>query len=156
VSHENRPLGRTGSDGRLLVPDLMPYTDNQIAIDPSSLPADMRLERTSLAVVPMAGAGVVAGFRIERYRAATLVVHGPDGKPVAAGTPVRLATAGADSAAVSVVGYDGVVFLDRLEDSNTVLVGEGAKACTVHFDYQPGTAGQLPEFGPLRCTPVKE
>jgi len=153
VFHENRLLGRTGHDGRLLVPDLMPYTNNQIAIDASSLPADMRIERTALAVVPMAGAGVVAGFRVERYRAATLIVHGADGKPVAVGTPVRLAGA---PAAVSVVGYDGVVFLDNLKDSNDVRVGEGAAACTLHFDYQPGTAGQLPEIGPLRCTPSKE
>lgn len=153
VFQENRALGRTGSDGRLLVPDLMPYTNNQIAIDPSNLPADMRLERTSLAVVPLAGAGVVAGFRVERYRGATLIVHGLDGKPVAPGTPVRLA---GPSNAASVVGYDGVVFLDGLGDSNDVIVGEGAGACTVHFTYQPGAAGQLPEIGPLTCTPNKE
>ena len=153
VSQENRALGRTGSDGRLLVPDLMPYTNNQIAIDASNLPADMRLERTSLSVVPQAGAGVVAGFRVERYRAATLTVVGADGKPVAVGTPVRLASA---PELASIVGYDGVVFLDKLKDANDIVVGEGAKACTLHFDYQPGPAGQLPEIGPLRCTPVKE
>ena len=157
VAHENRLLGRTGSDGRLLVPDLMPYTSNRIAIDAGDLPADMRIERTALAVVPLAGAGVVAGFRVERYLAATLIVHGPDGKPVAAGTPVRLAHGGpAAGDAISVVGYDGVVFLDQLKASNEVLVGEGAAACTLHVDYQPGTAGQLPEIGPLRCAPLKE
>jgi outer membrane usher protein len=153
VSHENRLLGRTGSDGRLLVPDLMPYTNNQIAIDTTGLPADLRIERTTLTVVPMAGAGVVAGFRVERYRAATLTVHGADGKPVAAGTPVRFLGA---PAIVSVVGYDGVVFLEKLKDGNDILVGEGAAACTLHFDYQPGTAGQLPGIGPLRCMPSKE
>jgi len=157
VSHENRLLGRTGDDGRLLVPDLMPYTTNRIAIDPSNLPADMRLERTALEVVPMAGAGVVAGFRVERYRAATVIVHGADGKPVAVGTPVRLLAkaAGADGT-LSVVGYDGVVFLDNLQDANDIVVGEGARACTLHVDYQPGVGGQLPVIGPLRCLPNKE
>lgn len=154
VIHENRALGKTGADGRLLVPDLMPYTTNRIAIDPSNLPADMRLERTALSVVPQAGAGVLAGFRIERYRAASVIVHGADGKPVAPGLPVRLAGAVAEIA--SIVGYDGVVFLDGLKESNEIMVGEGAGLCTLRFDYQPGTEGQLPVIGPLRCTPVKE
>ena len=155
VFHENRELGKTGADGRLLVPDLMPYTVNQIAIDPANLAADMRLERTALSVVPLAGAGVVAGFRIERYRAATVIVHGTDGKPVAPGTPVRLLGAPA-TAAGSVVGYDGVVFLDDLKQSNDIVVGEGDAACTLHVDYQPGAEGQLPTIGPLRCMPAKE
>jgi outer membrane usher protein len=154
VSHENRPLGRTGGDGRLLVPDLMPYTGNRIAIDAGNLPADMRIERTILSVVPLAGAGVVAGFKVERYRAATVIVHEPDGKAVAVGTPVRLLNVPA--APLSVVGYDGVVFLDGLQDNNDVVVGEGAGACTLHVTYQPGTAGQLPVIGPLRCLPAKE
>ena len=152
VFHENRAIGRTGPDGRLLVPDLMPYTGNQIAIDVGNLPADMRLERTALSVVPLAGAGVVAGFPMERYRAATVIVHGANGQPVAVGTPVRLLGAGG----ASVVGYDGVVFLDGLHDNNEVVVGEGTAACTLHFAYQPGAAGQLPVIGPLRCTPTKE
>jgi outer membrane usher protein len=153
VFHENRPIGRTGSDGRLLVPDLMPYAGNQIAIDAASLPADVRIERTALTVVPLGGAGVVAGFPVERYRAATVIVHGADGKPLAVGTPVRLAGA---PAAGSVVGYDGVVFVDGLEQANDIVVGQGAAACTLHFTYQPGAAGQLPVIGPLRCAPTKE
>jgi len=158
VFHENRSIGHTGADGRLLVADLMPYTSNRIAIDATNLPADMRLERTALAVVPLAGAGVVAGFPVERYRAATVIVHGADGKPLAAGTPVRLA--GAPGNPLLLVGYDGVLFVDGLKESmnetNELLVGEGAAACTLRFAYQPGTEGQLPVIGPLRCAPKEE
>jgi outer membrane usher protein len=155
VFNENRAIGHTGADGRLLVADLMPYTTNRIAIDPTNLPADMRLERTALAVVPLAGAGVVAGFPVERYRAATVIVHGADGKPLAAGTPVRLT--GAPGNPLLLVGYDGVLFVDGLKqtmnETNELVVGEGAAACTLRFAYQPGAEGQLPVIGPLRCAP---
>lgn len=152
VFHENRPIGKTGGDGRLLVPDLMPYSSNQIAIDSSALAADMRLERTALSVVPLAGAGVVAAFHVERYRAATLIVQDAKGVPVAPGTPVRLRASGT----TSVAGYDGVVFVDGLKENNELVVGEGAGACVLHFAYQPGADGQLPVIGPLRCTPTKD
>jgi len=151
VSHENRPIGRTGKDGRLLVTDLVPYTANLIAIDATDLPVDTRLESTSLQVVPQAGAGVVAAFKVERYRAATVIVHGLDGKPLAAGTPVRQA-----GGTGSLVGYDGVVFLDNLQEQNEIVLGQGVAACTLRFAYQPGAGGELPVIGPLRCMPHKD
>lgn len=155
VYQENRVIGRTGADGRLLVSDLMPYSSNMIAIDTSNLPADARLDRSSLDVVPQSGAGVLVPFRVERYRAATVIVQDADGKPLAVGTPARLAGASGDPAS-TVVGYDGVVFLDGLRQSNDLVLGEGAAACTLHFDYQPGADGQLPVIGPLRCPVRKE
>ena len=155
VYHENRVIGRTGADGRLLVADLMPYSNNTIAIDTSNLPADTRLDRSSLNVVPQSGAGVLVPFRVERYRAATVIVQDVEGKPLAVGTPARLLGASGDSAS-TVVGYDGVVFLDGLGQANDLVLGEGASACTLHFEYQPGADGQLPVIGPLRCSPRKE
>ncbi len=152
VMHENRQIGRTGADGRLLVPDLMPYAGNQIAIDPSSLPADARIETTRLEVVPQAGAGLVAAFRIERFRAATVIVRGADGLPPAPGTPV----ARAGGKPPTVVGYDGVVFLDGLDADNEIAVGQGAGACVLRFAWRAGADGELPTIGPLRCAPDKQ
>ena len=152
VMHENRQIGRTGAGGRLLVPDLMPYAGNRIAIDPSELPADARIEATELEVVPQAGAGLVAAFRIERYRAATVIVQGADGKPPPPGTPV-VRTGGKPP---TVVGYDGVVFLDGLDKDNEIVVGQGAGACTLRFAWRAGADGQLPTIGPLRCAPAQQ
>jgi len=149
VMHENREIGRTGADGRLLVPDLMPYAGNQIAIDPSNLPADARIASTVLVVVPQEGAGVVAAFRVERYRAATVIVQGADGNPLAPGTPVTRP----DGKPATVVGYDGVVFLDALDADNEIIAGQGAAACLLRFAWRAGADGQLATIGPLRCAP---
>ena len=150
VLQDNRLIGRTDAKGRLLVPELQPYAANRIAIDPSSLPSDIRISGASRDVVPRQYAGVVARFEIERYAAATLMLVGPDGQPPAVGTLARLegSTAGA------VVGYDGILFVEGLRAQNRVLVGTGAAACEVRFDYKP-VEGELPTIGPLACQPVQ-
>lgn len=146
VLQDNRLIGRTDARGRLLVPDLMPYAANRIAIDPSSLPSDVRVASSSQDVVPRQYAGVVARFPLERYAAATLMVVTPGGQPPEVGTPARLE--GAPSGVV--VGYDGVLFVEGLREQNRVLVGLGDEACEVRFAYKP-VAGELPTIGPLVC-----
>jgi outer membrane usher protein len=128
----------------------MPYTSNRIAIDPSSLPVDTRIDLTSLDIVPRQYAGVVARFALERYAAATVMVVKPDGKPIDVGTPARLEGA----AQGALVGYDGVLFVEGLRAQNRVLVGVGKDACEVRFAYQ-SVAGELPTIGPLVCQPVQ-
>jgi len=150
VLQDNRLIGRTDAGGRLLVPDLMPYAPNRIAIDPSSLPPDTRIDFVNLDVVPRQYAGVVARFALERYAAATIMVINPDGKAPEVGTPARLE----GDARNVVVGYDGVVFVEGLRERNRVLVGAGKDACEVRFAYK-AVAGELPTIGPLVCQPVK-
>jgi outer membrane usher protein len=90
VLQDNRPIGRTDRNGRLLVPDLQPYAASRIAIDPSSLPSDTRIPLTSLDIVPRQNAGVVARFEIERYAAATLMLVDANGRAPEVGTLARL------------------------------------------------------------------
>jgi len=146
VLQENRIIGRTDGGGRLLVPDLMPYTRNEIAIDASALPADVRVPAVRRSVVPRQSAGVLVDFALERYAAATVIVHGADGRPLPVGTPVRL-----EGGMQSLVGYDGVVFVEGLAAHNRLVVGQGAHTCTLVFDYAAAGAGALPTLGPLIC-----
>lgn len=150
VLQDNRPIGRTDSNGRLLVPDLQPYAASRIAIDPSSLPSDTRVARTNVDVVPRQNAGVVARFEIERYAAATLMLVDANGRALEVGTLARL-DGGAQGA---MVGYDGVLFVDGLRAQNRVIVGSGKTLCDVRFEYRP-VAGELPTIGPLVCQPLQ-
>ena len=150
VLQDNRVIGRTDRNGRLLVPELQPYALNRIAIDPSSLPQDTRIDIANMDVVPRQNAGVVARFAIARYAAATVTVVDAAGKPIEVGTPARLD----GSAQEAMVGYDGVLFVDGLKDQNRVLVGAGDRLCEVRFAYT-AVAGELPTIGPLTCSPVQ-
>ncbi|MEW7849121.1 fimbria/pilus outer membrane usher protein [Massilia aurea] len=150
VLQDNRPIGRTDRNGRLLVPDLQPYAASRIAIDPSSLPSDIRIPQTNLEIVPRQNAGVVARFEIERYAAATLTLVRADGRVPDVGTQARLD----GSELTAMVGYDGVLFVEGLRAQNRVRVGSGKDACEVRFDYKP-VAGELPTIGPLVCQPLQ-
>jgi outer membrane usher protein len=146
VVHENRPLGRTDSRGYLLVPNLIPYTSNRLSIDTTALPVDARVRSTSVMAVPQRLAGVLVSFPIERYAAATVILHGPDGAPLPAGTPVNDPRSGKST----VVGYDGVAFVDGLQADNRLVVGSGNSRCEVRFAWQEAS-GALAVIGPLQC-----
>jgi len=150
VLQDNRPIGRTDRNGRLLVPDLQPYAPSRIAIDPSSLPSDTRIPQTFLEIVPRQNAGVVARFAIERYAAATLMLVRADGTVPEVGTLAHLD----GSELTAMVGYDGVLFVEGLRGQNRVRVGSGTDICEVRFDYTP-VAGELPVIGPLVCQPLQ-
>jgi outer membrane usher protein len=150
VLQDNRPIGRTDRNGRLLVPDLQPYAASRIAIDPSSLPSDTRIPQTLLEIVPRQNAGVVARFAIERYAAATLTLVRADGTVPDVGTLARLD----GSELTAMVGYDGVLFVEGLRAHNRVRIGSGKDLCEVRFEYTP-VAGELPVIGPLVCQPLQ-
>ena len=147
VLHENRQIGVTGRDGYLLVPNLNPYGNNQISIATEDLAVDARVPVININVVPQQLAGVLAAFPIERYSAATVIVQDAQGKPLATGLPVLHVQSGKQT----VVGFDGIVFVDDLLEQNQLQVGEGDNACTVRFAYVRPAAGGLPVIGPLRC-----
>ncbi|WP_296002587.1 fimbria/pilus outer membrane usher protein [Rugamonas sp.] len=151
VLQENREIGKTDRGGHLLVPNLNPYLNNEVGIDTTALPLDARIATTHLTVVPSRLAGVLALFKVEHYTAASIILHGADGKPLAVGTAVRHVESGAGS----VVGYDGVAFIDNLKDDNHLRVGSGVDACVVRFAYRPNPDGSLPVIGPLLCLAVE-
>jgi outer membrane usher protein len=149
VLHENRVIGVTDGGGHLLIPDLNAYQHNQVAIDAMKLPADARLATTSLDLVPQAQSGVLAHFGVTRYRAASIIVDGPDGQHVPAGARVHHVESGRDT----IVGYGGLTFVDGLEAENHLLIDSGALHCEVEFAWQERGNG-LQTIGPLACRPL--
>jgi outer membrane usher protein len=147
VLHENRQIGVTDGGGHLLIPNLNAYANNAISIDTSALPVDARVRDTELNIVPKNLSGVLARFPVERYRAATIIIHDAAGKPLAPGLVVRHVESGAST----VLGFDGMTFVDNLGDDNHLRVGEGAAECEVHFAYQRSKDSSLPQIGPLVC-----
>ena len=147
VRHENRAVGKTRGDGRLLVTSLRSLERNKISIDPETLPVDAVVDDDTIFVTPGVRAGVVVNFKTRRTTHAALVIlHDAHGKPLPPGAEVRLRGV----AETFVVGYDGETFLDGLQRHNTVEVDTGERTCTARFDFTPGQAVQ-PVIGPVRC-----
>jgi len=151
VLQENRVVGKTGASGYLLVPNLNPYLANQINIDTSNLPLDARIASSGQAFVPARLSGLLARFPVETYAAASVLLHGADGKPLEAGIEVLHVESGART----LVGFDGVAFIDHLAALNHLQLTVDGKPCLVEFPYQPKKGEGLPTIGPYVCQGVQ-
>lgn len=149
VKLENRLIGNTDANGMLLVTPLTAYQNNQLAIDPMQLPADVRVERVKTVATPTDRAGTLVEFGIKPIRAAALILVDEAGKVLPVGSTIR--ANGQDGTAL--VGFDGATYLDTLVEHNTLEVQTPAGRCTTRFDYPKESRG-IPQIGPLRC--VKE
>lgn len=111
VKLENRLVGRTDAAGTLLVPRLNAYQRNKVSIDPLGLPPEYRVDRVDADAVPARGSGVAVGFTVRAVRSAELTLVGEHGRVLPPGTPVELTT-GSGAAQRTVVGQDGLVYVD--------------------------------------------
>jgi outer membrane usher protein len=147
VVHENRTMGVTDGSGHFLVPNLNPYAANRLSIDSSTLPVDMRAPVQEVVVAPRRLSGLLVNLEVTRYRAAIVILHDAAGKPLPLGATVRHA----ESGSLSIVGYDGMAFVENVAEENHLQVGSGAAACEVSFRYADSAQPSLPTIGPLAC-----
>ncbi|APC66981.1 fimbrial biogenesis outer membrane usher protein (plasmid) [Ralstonia solanacearum] len=148
VTFENRLMGRTNAQGHLLVPDLVAYENNRVAIDPLALPINARLAASAATLAPTDRSGVLVHFHVETFRGAQLRLVDALEQPLPAGSHATLARTGARYP----IGYDGLAFIDALETEDIVRVDDVDPPCAAHVVY-PADAGALPTLGPLRCMP---
>lgn len=143
VSAENRPVGRTGRSGKILVPDLRAYEVNKVTIDPLNLPLDAAIGATEMTVRPAHRAGATLDFQVEASAREALVelVDG-GGRPLEVGGRVIL-NGGQDD---FLVGFDGETFLSGLSDTNVIDVSyPDGRRCQATLGYadQPGSLTQM-------------
>ncbi|HET9976433.1 MAG TPA: fimbria/pilus outer membrane usher protein [Burkholderiaceae bacterium] len=107
VYHENRYVGRTGADGRLLVPGLLSFQPNRLAFDPLDLAPELQPRAHETIVRPGDRAGVVVRFALDRARARVFVLRDAQGRPL----PLGALVVAADGGAPAVVGHDGQAYV---------------------------------------------
>lgn len=136
VSLNNREVAHTGRFGKALVPDLRSYRTNKISINPLDLPIDSNIGASAMNVVPARRSGVTVDFGGQPNSAALVVLRDTAGQFLSPGADVNLQGTGASF----VVGYDGEVWIEGLDEQNRILVQTGDKACSAEFTYaaQPG------------------
>ncbi|MDE2465161.1 MAG: fimbrial biogenesis outer membrane usher protein, partial [Alphaproteobacteria bacterium] len=147
VYQENQLVGRTDSDGRLPLPQLAPYQDNHIRIDPRDLPLSATMTHSATTLVPAYGTGVVADFAVHKSAGAVISLMLPGGRPFPAGVPITVD--GRADAAFS--GYDGDVYVQDIHDGSVLSASWDAGNCRVRVPNIPKGVLQ-PRIGPLVCT----
>ncbi|MDN3575230.1 fimbria/pilus outer membrane usher protein [Chitinimonas viridis] len=148
---ENRLVGHTDQEGRVVVGNLQAYQANHISIDPLYLPLESSVGEIRRAVIPRRQGGVVVDFNIHRLRGATLSLVLSDGTPLPAWTPVEVL--GMQQSYVT--GKRGEVFVDLPASKGNKLFARpvGLPACELTVDL-PEAGLTIPKLGPLICLPI--
>lgn len=109
---ENRPVGVTAPDGKLLVERLRPWQANRVSIDTTKLPVDVVVDGLDERfAVPRQGQGAQVAFDVHRTTALEGVLQA-DGQPIAAGTRLTWLDARGQTLATGVVGNDGAFWVE--------------------------------------------
>jgi outer membrane usher protein len=148
VQQQNRPIGKTGASGRILVPNLNSYEPNTVSIDPKNLPVDADVPATREIVVPADRSGVVVKFGVsDAPQAALVTIKDKDGRPLPAGLSGTLQGTDEDF----VVGYDGQAYIRGLHARNAIDVSlENGTKCHAEFAYKPQRGEQV-VIDDVRC-----
>ncbi|MBR0667021.1 fimbrial biogenesis outer membrane usher protein [Roseomonas hellenica] len=148
VLNENRLVGRTGSGGRLILPELRSFDVNRVAIEPTDIPADAAVPVTSREVRPQDRSGIVLGFPVQVSRGALLRLVDAAGSAIPVGSRATLQATGATVP----VGYDGEAFVQDLgaEDNRVTVERPDGRRCVASFAYR-AVPGEIPTIGPLPC-----
>lgn len=154
VLFENRIVARTNGSGNALITGLRSYQSNRIAIDPRRLPVTAVAEATQEVVAPPDRAGVVVDFGVRStVNAAVVILHGRDGKPLAAGLRGALQPGLRGTAAQApdfTVGYEGRAFVEHLGAQNEVSIRLVDGECRARFAFSPRDSEQV-TIGPVPC-----
>src|SRR6185369_8617436 len=66
-----QPIGNTNAQGKVFVPTLTPYFDNEVSIAPNSVPIDYSIASTKKTISPALRSGAVVDFAVTRMQAFT-------------------------------------------------------------------------------------
>ncbi|HEY4435540.1 MAG TPA: fimbria/pilus outer membrane usher protein [Lelliottia sp.] len=147
VNYENQPVGKTNHNGYLLVSGVSAYYPASYSINTLNLPADTRLKETERRVAIRRHSGYLVDFPMEQERVASVILHDPQGEAIPVGSQVKRA-----ARSTAVVGYDGIAWLENLNDVNPleVILPEG-KRCYATLTIGANPDHKLQTFGPLTC-----
>ncbi|MFZ4288945.1 fimbria/pilus outer membrane usher protein [Variovorax sp. HJSM1_2] len=147
VRYENQLIGRTNRNGHILVPGVPGYYPARIEIDALDLPDYMQVPQSQQRLAVRSGSGALASFLIQKTLAARITLVDPLGQPMPMGSSVQHVQSGQNT----VVGWDGLVYLEGLSTQNELLVrSPGNRQCRVVFTLDVDSHEVL-RIGPLTC-----
>jgi outer membrane usher protein len=144
VYADNHLVGRTGSNGRAVIPRLRSYEENSIRLEVADLPMDVEVTTPQARVRPYARRGLAVSLRVTRTRSAVVRLDVPDLGPLPAGATVSV------GGRTFLAAPGGEVFLSGLADVNRVEAAWPAGHCTLELTI-PSGADPQPDLGTRSC-----
>jgi outer membrane usher protein len=123
------------------------YYPASYSINTLNLPADTQLKNTERKVALRRQSGYLIEFPMVQERVASVILHDEQGLAIPVGSLVERR-----GKAPAVVGYDGIAWLENLENINPLIVRlpEGGE-CKTEFTLSANPEHKLQTYGPLTC-----
>ncbi|HEV2271321.1 MAG TPA: fimbria/pilus outer membrane usher protein [Steroidobacteraceae bacterium] len=149
VYDDNQLVGRTNSRGQVLVPNLLPYEDNQISIEQADLPLDAEISTVEKNAVPYFRSGTLVRFPVVHPHGALITLVLASGKDLPAGALVQVA--GRDEEYPSAL--HGEVYVVDFATPAVLRASwpGGTCAATVPAAVHIPSDDPLPQLGPFVC-----
>lgn len=148
ITRENLPVGKTDTEGNLLVTNLLPYQANKIGIDQGSVPLEYQLDDTEkMMSVPRLG-GTIVRFGVH-------ALHGARGKLTLDGKTVQYGSATVmweDKRMKTLVGLDGSFYFPDLPSGNYTLQAHTAEGHMNCHLAMPQSSRPMVDLGKIACT----
>lgn len=162
VRLENRRIGETNEEGKLLVERLRPWQRNRLSVDTERLPIDVVVSGSDTQfAVPRAGQGAKVKFELMRTTAFSGAVSNADDQFISAGSSLRALDADGQEVAKGVVGNDGAFWIETTgKDIRSFAVKEETASCIVQLSASSSlparsSAGVI-DLGKVVCLPHSE
>lgn len=148
VYNFNQVIGSTNKDGKLFMPNLFPYQNNSIGIEPNDLPIGVEIQTSQINAIPYFQSGLLVTFPIESAHSAIAQLVDMMGYPLPAGTLIETV----NDENTMLVAEQGQVYLTRLNiGNNTFKAIINDKNCLFSIDYQVRPDDPIPDLGTLIC-----
>jgi outer membrane usher protein len=147
----NQEIGRTGRGGSLLVPDLLPYYGNLLAITDSDVSLDYEISKVRMTIAPPYRGGAIARFPVRRLQRSEgrVIVVAPEGEQSAAYGTLTITVEG--EAVVSPLGASGEFYFENVPAGpHTAVVTHAQGTCELTIEI-PVVDGPLVSLGVVRC-----
>ena len=151
VGFQSAVIARTDSQGKALVPGLLPYRQNSIRLDPNELPISAELDTIEMVAVPPARSGVKVEFPVRSGRGALITIVLEDGQPAPAGAQIELS----GDTKEFYVARRGEAFVTGLQTKNTLRLKWNGQSCSVEVELPKETGEEIARVGPVVCAGVK-
>lgn len=144
----NQLVGTTGTNGKLLVPDLYSNLENRISIDPDQLPPNASISAIEQLIVPQRKGGIHVQFPVKFLASVLIDAYDINQQPLPVGAVLTADIVEQEF----IVGWDGEVYIEQLTEPLRLYWEEGD--CVLSVSPPPEQNESLPRLGKIICQPV--